>query len=88
MMNKKCDFVQIKLGFDHIFVVDSVGRSGRLILMWKAEAIMAKMEWQRDGDRNTKFFHVCVWQRQRGNRIAQIVDGASRICTTRGEQIN
>jgi hypothetical protein len=34
--NKNCDFLRIKLGYDFMFVVDSVGRSGGLILLWKA----------------------------------------------------
>ena len=37
MNNKKCDSIQIKLGFDYLFCVDCVGHSGGLILMWKAD---------------------------------------------------
>jgi hypothetical protein len=33
--NKDTDFLRIKLKFDYIFVVDSVGRSCGLILLWK-----------------------------------------------------
>jgi exonuclease III len=35
MQNKKCDFIRIKLGFDYMFGVDSLGRSGGLLLLWK-----------------------------------------------------
>ena len=35
MQNKKCDFIRIKLGFDYIFGVDSMGRSSGLLLLWK-----------------------------------------------------
>jgi exonuclease III len=35
MQNKKCEFIRIKLGFDYMFGVDSVGRSGGLLLLWK-----------------------------------------------------
>jgi exonuclease III len=37
MQNKKCDFIRIKLGFDYMFGVDSVGRSGGLLLLWKID---------------------------------------------------
>jgi exonuclease III len=33
--NKDMDFLRIKLKFDYIFVVNSVGRSGGLIILWK-----------------------------------------------------
>ena len=36
MNNKKCDSIRIKVGFDYLFCVDCVGRSGGLILGWKA----------------------------------------------------
>jgi hypothetical protein len=35
MQNKKCDFIRIKLGFNYMFGVDSVGRSRGLLLLWK-----------------------------------------------------
>ena len=37
MNNKKCDPIQIKLGFDYLFCVDCMGRSWSLILMWKED---------------------------------------------------
>jgi hypothetical protein len=33
-----------------------------------------KVKWMRNGDRNTKFFHVCANQRKRRNNIGKIVD--------------
>jgi exonuclease III len=35
--NKNMDFLRIKLKFDYIFVVDNVGRSGGLMLLWKKD---------------------------------------------------
>jgi exonuclease III len=37
IQNKKCDFIRIKLGFDYMFGVDSVGRSGGLLLLCKID---------------------------------------------------
>jgi exonuclease III len=34
MVNKKIEFLRIKLGFDQMFVVNCVGRSGGLALLW------------------------------------------------------
>jgi hypothetical protein len=36
LCNKKAEFFRIKLNFDYMFVVDRVGRSGGLILLWNA----------------------------------------------------
>jgi hypothetical protein len=47
MMNKKCDFLRIKLSFDFMFVVDSVGRSGGLILLWKYKANVTIQNYSR-----------------------------------------
>jgi hypothetical protein len=33
----KMEWVRIQLGFDHMFVVDCVGRSGRLTLFWTTD---------------------------------------------------
>jgi exonuclease III len=38
LCNKKAEFLQIKLHFDYMFVVDCVGRSGGLILLWNSHA--------------------------------------------------
>jgi hypothetical protein len=35
MSNKRVDFLKRKLGFENLFEVDSVGRSGGLVLLWK-----------------------------------------------------
>ena len=37
MIAKKLEFLGLKLKFDHLFVVDSVGRSGGLIALWMEE---------------------------------------------------
>lgn len=37
MLNKKCDFISIKLGIDYMFGVDCVSRSRGLLLLWKAD---------------------------------------------------
>jgi hypothetical protein len=34
----KMEWVQIQLGFDHMFVVDCVGRSGGLALFWTKDS--------------------------------------------------
>lgn len=34
MISEKNDFLRIKLKFDHMFVVDSIGRSGGLAFLW------------------------------------------------------
>jgi hypothetical protein len=36
LCNKQAEFFRIKLKFDYMFVVDRVGRSGGLILLWNA----------------------------------------------------
>jgi hypothetical protein len=35
MSNKRVDFLKRKLGFENLFEVDSVGRNGGLVLLWK-----------------------------------------------------
>jgi hypothetical protein len=46
MNNKKCDYIRMKLGFDYMFGVDSVGRSGiycscgEMILMLPSKIIV------------------------------------------------
>jgi exonuclease III len=47
MQNKKCDFIRIKLGFDYMFGVDSVGRSGGLLLLWKNDYNVAIQNYNR-----------------------------------------
>jgi hypothetical protein len=36
----KFDQLKIKFGFDNVFVVDSVGRSGGLALFWSSDAVV------------------------------------------------
>lgn len=39
------------------------------------------MEWFRNGDRNTKYFHACANQRNQRNNIDCISDGHGRSCS-------
>lgn len=40
-------------------------------LKWRQRA---KVEWLRNRDQNTRYFHVCANQRNRRNKIEQILD--------------
>jgi hypothetical protein len=51
-------------------------------LQWKQRA---KMDWLREGDQNTKFFHACVRQRQCRNRIEKIEDESGHVCTSQAD---
>jgi hypothetical protein len=51
-------------------------------LKWRQRA---KVEWLKNGDRNTKFFHACANQRKRRSIIEKIVDGYGQTCTTQRE---
>jgi hypothetical protein len=35
MLNKRINFLKIKLGFKNIFAMDSLGHSGGLVLLWR-----------------------------------------------------
>jgi hypothetical protein len=48
-------------------------------LKWKQ---MAKVNWLRSEDKNTKFYYACVNQRRHKNNIENILDGRGRLCTT------
>jgi exonuclease III len=47
MINKKIEFLRYKLGFDQIFVVDSVGRSEGLALLWHDELQLSIQNFSR-----------------------------------------
>jgi hypothetical protein len=47
MCNKNLDFLRIKMKFDYIFAVDSVGRSGGLILMWRDDMKVVIQNYSR-----------------------------------------
>jgi hypothetical protein len=46
---------------------------------WKQRA---KTHWFQNGDRNTKFFHMCANQRRKTNHICRVQDEGGRIYTT------
>ena len=50
-------------------------------IKWKQ---MAKVEWLRNGDKNTKYYHACVRQRQRRYTIEKIHDDGGRLCLNQG----
>jgi hypothetical protein len=43
----KSSFLKTKLGFDNIFIVDCVARSGGLILMWKVDVEVEIQNYSR-----------------------------------------
>jgi len=45
--SKKMEAIQTKLDFDAIFVVDSIGKSGGLALMWKLDNVMNIQNYSR-----------------------------------------
>jgi exonuclease III len=47
LCNKNVDYLRIKFGFDHVFKVDSVGRSGGLLLMWKEDIRVVIQNYSR-----------------------------------------
>jgi hypothetical protein len=42
----------------------------------------AKMDWLKNGDRNSKFFHACASQRQKINKIEQVRDENGEVWET------
>jgi len=48
-------------------------------LKWKQRA---KVSWLREGDRNTKYFHMCANQRKRKNQIVEIKDKQGNHCSS------
>jgi hypothetical protein len=46
-LSRKVELVRIKLGFDNLFVVDCVGRSGGLALFWKLETPVQIQNYSR-----------------------------------------
>jgi len=47
LMSKKMEAIRIKLGFEGMFVVDCLGRSGGLALMWKSDAQVTIQNFSR-----------------------------------------
>lgn len=42
----------------------------------------SRVQWLREGDQNTKFFHVYTMQRRRKNSIAKLVTAQGVECNT------
>lgn len=42
----------------------------------------AKEQWLKLGDKNSKYFHACAYQRSRRNKIDRIVDEGGTVCTS------
>jgi hypothetical protein len=38
--NARMESIRVKIGFDGLFVVESVGRSGKLALLWKENNLL------------------------------------------------
>jgi hypothetical protein len=47
LCNKRAEFIRIKLQFDYMFVVDCVGRSGGLILLWNSHTNVVIQNYSR-----------------------------------------
>lgn len=47
MSNKKIAFLKIKTGFENIFAVDSMGRSGGLALLWRDDILVEIQNYSR-----------------------------------------
>jgi hypothetical protein len=48
-------------------------------MKWKQRT---KEHWLKHGDRNSKYFHACVNQRRRSNRISSVNTMDGSLCTT------
>ena len=49
---------------------------------WKRRS---RVEWLKDGDRNTRFFHTRASQRRCRNYITKLYDSTGRWCTRQSE---
>lgn len=47
LSSRRTDFLKRKLGFENIFAVDSVGRSGGLALLWRDEVQVVIQNYSR-----------------------------------------
>jgi hypothetical protein len=61
----------------------------KLCELFECEEIMAKqrsrVEWLREGDRNTSFFHTRASARKWANKISMLVRDDGSKCETQGE---
>lgn len=46
-------------------------------LKWKQRA---KVDWLKEGDRNTKYYHACANYRKKSNQIVSIIDEHGVLC--------
>jgi exonuclease III len=44
---KRLEYIRVRMGFDSAFVVDSVGRSGGLVLLWKGDIFVEIQNYSR-----------------------------------------
>ncbi|KAJ0052838.1 hypothetical protein Pint_03233 [Pistacia integerrima] len=75
--DKKEELQQLKQEIDGLLEEDDI--------KWKQRA---KQQWLKDGDRNTKFFHLCANQRRKSNVIKQISSDDGRFANKPEEVSN
>ncbi|KAJ0096620.1 hypothetical protein Patl1_27306 [Pistacia atlantica] len=75
--DKKGELQQLKQEIDGLLEEDDI--------KWKQRA---KQQWLKDGDRNTKFFHLCANQRRKSNVIKQISNDDGRLANKPEEVSN
>ncbi|KAJ0007624.1 hypothetical protein Pint_29766 [Pistacia integerrima] len=75
--DKKGELQQLKQEIDGLSEEDDI--------KWKQRA---KQQWLKDGDRNTKFFHLCANQRRKSNVIKQISSDDGRLANKPKEVSN
>jgi hypothetical protein len=73
-LNGAYDSFEVQAGSE----INSINRELEFLLAqdderWKQRATV---NWLKNGDRNTRFYHACVNQRRSSNRILRIVDAA------------
>ncbi|KAJ0081310.1 hypothetical protein Patl1_12097 [Pistacia atlantica] len=74
--DKKEELQQLKQEIDGLLEEDDI--------KWKQKA---KQQWLKDGDRNTKFFHLCANQHRKSNVIKQISSDDGRFANKPEEDL-